>query len=112
MGRIEELRSNHIEPIELDVTDEVAIRALVDHVILSRGHIDVSVNNAGFGQLGTIECVSMEACSQAVGREFVRICSALQAVLPQMRKQKSGHIVNITSVMGRISTPDFGWYAA
>jgi NADP-dependent 3-hydroxy acid dehydrogenase YdfG len=112
IGRLEELRSDHIEPIELDVTDETAIHELVANVVLSRGRIDVLVNNAGFGQLGTIECVSMDAAHRQLEVNVFGYARFMQAVLPQMRKQKSGHIVNITSVMGRISTPGFGWYAA
>ena len=85
---------------------------MVDHILLSRGRIDVLVNNAGLGQLGTIECVSMEAALRQFDVNVFGYARFMQAVLPHMRKQKSGRIVNITSVMGRISTPGFGWYAA
>ncbi|MBA2659812.1 MAG: SDR family NAD(P)-dependent oxidoreductase [Nitrosospira sp.] len=112
ISRLEQIRSDHIEPIELDVTDEKAIRMAVDHVISTKGRIDVLVNNAGFGQLGTIECVSMEAAHRQFEVNVFGYARFMQAALPHMRAQNSGHIVNITSVMGRISTPGFGWYAA
>ncbi|SEK79768.1 SDR family NAD(P)-dependent oxidoreductase [Nitrosovibrio tenuis] len=112
MDRLEQIRSANIEPIELDVSDDHAIHRMVNHIISNRGRIDVLVNNAGFGQLGTIECVSMEAAHRQFEVNVFGYARFMQAVLPHMRKQKSGHIVNITSVMGRISTPGFGWYAA
>jgi NAD(P)-dependent dehydrogenase (short-subunit alcohol dehydrogenase family) len=112
IGRLEQMRSDHIEPIQLDVTDEGAIRMAVEHAISTKGRIDVLVNNAGFGQLGTIECVSMEAAHRQFEVNVFGYARFMQAVLPHMRKQKSGRIVNITSVMGKISTPGFGWYAA
>ncbi|MEP6606631.1 MAG: SDR family NAD(P)-dependent oxidoreductase [Nitrosospira sp.] len=112
MDRLEQIRSDNIEPFELDVTNSKAIQGMVNHVISSRGRIDVLVNNAGFGQLGTIECVSMEAAHRQFEVNVFGYANFMQAVLPHMRTQKSGRIVNITSVMGMISTPGFGWYAA
>ncbi|MCP5246782.1 MAG: SDR family NAD(P)-dependent oxidoreductase, partial [Burkholderiales bacterium] len=61
MHRLEEIRSKNIEPICLDVTDAPAIEAAVNHVMTTQGRIDLLVNNAGYGQLGAIESVSMEA---------------------------------------------------
>ncbi len=112
MDKLEQIRSDHIEPIKLDVTDEDAIRRTVNHVISTKGRIDVLVNNAAFGQLGAIECVSMEAAHRQFEVNIFGYARFMQAVLPHMRGRKSGHIVNITSAMGKISTPGFGWYAA
>ncbi len=112
MERLEQMRSGQIEPIRLDVTDAEGIRAAVDHVIATKGRIDVLVNNAAFGQLGAIECVSMEAAHQQFEVNVFGYARFMQAVLPHMRRQKSGRIINITSILGRISIPGFGWYAA
>lgn len=112
MDRLEQIRSDYIEPIELDVIDEDAICRTINHVISTKGRIDVLVNNAGYGQLGAIECVSMEAAHRQFEVNVFGYVRFMQAVLPHMREQKSGRIVNITSVMGKISTPGFGWYAA
>lgn len=112
LERLEQIRSDHIEPVELDVTDEEAIRATVNHVISTKGRIDVLVNNAGFGQLGAIECVSMEAAHRQFEVNVFGYARFMQAVLPHMRERKSGCIVNMTSAMGKMSTPGFGWYAA
>jgi short-subunit dehydrogenase len=112
MDRLEQIRSDHIEPIKLDVTDEEAVSRTVNHVISTKGRIDVLVNNAGFGQLGTIECVSMEAAHRQFEVNVFGYARFMQAVLPHMRERKAGRIINIASVMGKISTPGFGWYAA
>lgn len=112
MNRLEQIRSDHIEPIELDVTDEEAVCRAVNHVISTKGQIDVLVNNAAFGQLGAIECVSMEAAHRQFEVNVFGYARFMQAVLPHMRERKSGCIVNIVSILSRISVPGFGWYAA
>lgn len=112
LHRLEEIRSDQIEPIQLDVTDGEAIRMAVDHVISTKGKIDILVNNAGFGQLGTIECVPMEAAHRQFEVNVFGYARFMQAVLPHMRARKSGCIVNMTSAMGKMTTPGFGWYSA
>lgn len=112
MDRLEQIRSDHIEPVGLDVADEDAIHRAVNHIILTKGRVDVLVNNAAYGQLGAIECVSMEAAHRQFEVNVFGYARFMQAVLPHMRAQKSGRIVNITSILGKMSTPGFGWYAA
>ena len=112
INRLEQIRNENIEPICLDVTDTDAVNALVDHVMVTKGRIDLLVNNAGYGQLGAIECVSMEAAHQQFEVNVFGYARFMQAVLPHMRTQKSGCIINIASILGRISIPGFGWYAA
>lgn len=110
--RLEQIRSHSIEPLPLDVTDIAAVNAAVAHVIATKGRIDVLVNNAGYGQLGTLECVSMEAAHRQFEVNVFGYAHFIQAVLPHMREQRSGCIVNISSVLGKIALPGFGWYAA
>lgn len=112
IDRLEKMRSEYIEPIQLDVTNAKAIQNVVDHIMSTKGRIDVLVNNAGFGQLGAIECVSMEAAHQQFEVNVFGYARFMQAVLPYMREQKSGSIVNIASTLGKITIPGFGWYAA
>ena len=112
IDRLEQIRSENIEPICLDVTDSDAITTLVDHVMVTKGRIDLLVNNAGYGQLGAIECVSMKAAHRQFEVNVFGYARFIQAVLPHMRTQKSGCIINIASILGRISIPGFGWYAA
>ncbi len=112
MDRLEQIRSDNIEPVCLDVTDAPAIQVAVSHVISTKGRIDMLVNNAGFGQLGAIECVSMEAAHQQFEVNVFGYARFIKEVLPHMRVQKTGCIINITSILGKISIPGFGWYAA
>lgn len=112
MYRLEEIRSENIEPLCLDVTDAPAIEAAVKHVMATKGRIDLLVNNAGYGQLGAIESVSMEAAHAQFEVNIFGYARFMQAVLPHMRTQRSGCIINIASILGRISIPGFGWYTA
>ncbi|PTN12722.1 SDR family NAD(P)-dependent oxidoreductase [Nitrosomonas aestuarii] len=110
--RLEAIRSDNIEPIQLDVTDANAIEAAVKHAVATKGHIDLLVNNAGYGQLGAIECVSMEAAHEQFEVNVFGYARFMHAVLPHMRSQQSGCIINIASILGKITIPGFGWYAA
>lgn len=112
MHRLEQIRTDNIEPIRLDVTDAAAIEAVVNHAMTTKGRIDLLVNNAGYGQLGAIECVSMEAAHQQFEVNVFGYARFMQAVVPHMRLQKSGCIINVASILGKISIPGFGWYAA
>jgi NAD(P)-dependent dehydrogenase (short-subunit alcohol dehydrogenase family) len=112
MYRLEQIRSDHIEPIQLDVTDEEAIRTAVHHVMSTKGRIDVLVNNAAYAQLGAIECVSMEAAHHQFEVNVFGYARFMQAVLPHMRSQRAGYIVNVTSAFGKMTIPGFGWYTA
>lgn len=112
MHRLEEIRSDNIEPIQLDVTDAEGINNLVAHAEATRGRIDLLVNNAAFAQLGAVECVSMEAAHRQFEVNVFGYARFMQAVLPIMRRQGSGRIINVTSVVGKVSMAAFGWYAA
>lgn len=112
IDRLEQIRSDKIEPVQLDVTDAEAINKAVAHVIATKGRIDVLVNNAGYGRLGAIECISMEDAHHQFEVNIFGYARFMQAVLPHMRAQKSGCIINISSILGKIAIPGFGWYAA
>ncbi len=112
IDRLEQMRSDNIEPVHLDVIDAEAVKTAINHVMATKGRIDVLVNNAGYGQLGAIECVSMEAAHQQFEVNVYGYARFMQAVLPHMRAQKSGCIINIASILGKITLPGFGWYAA
>lgn len=94
-----------IEIIELDVDDEKSISAAIQKILSKKQQIDVLVNNAGWGLFGSVEDVSVKDFRAQFETNFFGIISIIQKVAPVMRKQKSGVIVNISSVAGRIGFP-------
>ncbi|MDR1115061.1 MAG: SDR family NAD(P)-dependent oxidoreductase, partial [Tannerella sp.] len=112
IGRLTELESQGVKPVVMDVTDEISVSAAIDEVIGNEGRIDVLINNAGYGEYGAIEDVSMENARKQMDVNLFGLARVTQLVVPHMRKQKSGKIVNITSIGGKVATPMGGWYYA
>lgn len=112
MDKLETMRSSNIEPLQLDVTDPEDIKAAVAHIQSSKGRLDILVNNAGYGIYGTVEGLTTDQVHRAFDVNVFGLGQMTQAVLPLMRKQKSGTIINMSSVVGKLSTPALGWYAA
>ena len=94
-----------IEIIDLDVDKEESIVSAVKKVIDSAGRLDVLVNNAGYGQFGCTEDVSVDDFRKQFETNFFSIVRIIQEVAPIMRNQKSGSIINISSVAGRMGLP-------
>jgi NAD(P)-dependent dehydrogenase (short-subunit alcohol dehydrogenase family) len=94
-----------IEIIELDVDKEESIVSGIKKVIVDAGRLDVLVNNAGYGQFGCTEDVSVEDFRKQFETNFFSIVRIVQEVAPIMRNQNSGIIVNISSVAGRMGLP-------
>jgi NAD(P)-dependent dehydrogenase (short-subunit alcohol dehydrogenase family) len=110
--RMEHLTQSGIRPLAMDVTDEESMQAGVNQVIAQVGRIEVLVNAAGYGSYGALEDVPL---SEARAQFEVNVFGAArltQLVLPHMREQHSGTIVNITSMGGKIYTPLGSWYHA
>jgi len=98
--------------IQLDVTDSVSVTKAINIVINERGRIDVLVNNAGYGLIGSIEDISEEELKAQFETNVFGAFKITQAVLPYMRKQNSGAIINISSIAGRIGLPLFSAYVS
>jgi len=94
-----------IDVLELDVDKENSIMSAVKKVMSEAGRIDVLVNNAGYGQFGCTEDVPIEDFRKQFETNFFSIVRIIQEVAPIMRKQGSGVIVNISSVVGRMGLP-------
>lgn len=94
-----------IEVIELDVDKEESITSAVKKVIEDAGRLDILVNNAGYGQFGCTEDVSVDEFRKQFETNFFSVVRIIQEVAPIMRNQKSGTIVNISSVAGRMGLP-------
>ena len=113
--QIADLTHNHPEAalaLSLDVTDETAIEAAVDAAIRQFGRIDVLVNNAGYGLAGAIEEATQDEYMPVFETNVFGLISVTKAILPHLRKQRSGHIVNLSSVGGLIGSPGWGFYNA
>jgi len=96
----------------LDVTDAAAGAVLSARVVAELGRIDVLVNNAGYGLVGVAEEVSDAETRRLFETNFFGLLNVTRAVLPQLRAQRSGHIVNISSVAGTVGIPGMALYSA
>lgn len=101
-----------LSAIQLDVTDNDSIDKAIDTVLTESGRIDVLVNNAGYGLIGSIEEMSIEELKAQFETNVFGTFRATQAVISHMRKQHSGVIVIISSVAGRVGLPLFSAYAS
>lgn len=112
-GRLSDLQERYgdrIRAVELDVTDSAAVQAAVRIAIQAFGRLDILVNNAGFGHLAPFEQAPEDDFRAQVDTNFYGVVNLTRAALPVMREQRSGRIINISSVGGRIGTPDLSAY--
>ncbi|APU11366.1 short-chain dehydrogenase/reductase [Cellulophaga lytica] len=103
---------NHFNLVNLDVRNTETINEAVSYVIEQEGHLDVLVNNAGVGITGPIEETPNQEIINAFDVNLNGPIHVMKAVLPQMRKQKNGLIINITSIAGYMGLPYRGIYSA
>ena len=106
------LRARGIETVELDVTDDASVESAVSSVLGQAGKIDVLINNAGIAAAGVSEAFTADQAKILFNTNVVGIIRTTRAVLPSMRAAKDGLIVNIGSVLGRVTFPFFGLYGA
>jgi NAD(P)-dependent dehydrogenase (short-subunit alcohol dehydrogenase family) len=99
-------------PVALDVTDEARAKAAVEAAVAKFGRIDVLVNNAGFGLLAAVEESSDADVRRMYDTNVFGLLNVTRAVLPVMRGQKSGHVVNMSSIGGYRSAAGFGVYCS
>jgi len=98
--------------LELDVTNEDSVEHAVRTVVEQDGRIDVAVNNAGYAVVGLEEAVTPEQARQLMDTNFFGSVRVNRAVLPYMRRQRSGLLLHISSGAGRVVLPSFGFYCA
>jgi NADP-dependent 3-hydroxy acid dehydrogenase YdfG len=106
------LRSQKIGVVELDVTDDDSVDRAVASVLAEAGRIDVLVNNAGMASAGVSEAFTPDQAKVLFNTNVVGLLRTTRAVLPAMRAANDGLIVNIGSVLGRVTFPFFGIYGA
>jgi NAD(P)-dependent dehydrogenase (short-subunit alcohol dehydrogenase family) len=104
--------SDKVFTAAMDVTNEAQVKSAVDAAVKHFGRIDALVNNAGFGLLGAIEEASAGEVERVYRTNVFGLLNVTRAVLPIMRKQRSGHVINISSVGGYRSSPGWGIYCS
>jgi NAD(P)-dependent dehydrogenase (short-subunit alcohol dehydrogenase family) len=108
----EALRNLGIKTVELDVSDDASVEAGVENVLAEAGKIDVLVNNAGVGSAGVTEAFTAEQAKVVFDTNVIGLIRVTRAVLPSMRQRRDGLIINIGSVLGRVTFPFLGIYGA
>ena len=110
--RMREIETGGGVALTVDVTDDASLTAAVDRIIREQGRIDVLINSAGYGQMGALEDVPMDEARRQMEVNLIGVARLTQLCLPHMRARKSGRIINISSIGGKIATPLGGWYHA
>jgi NAD(P)-dependent dehydrogenase (short-subunit alcohol dehydrogenase family) len=106
------LRAKGIEVVELDVTDTQSVDQAVAAVVAKAGRIDVLINNAGVAAAGVSEAFTDEQVSALFDVNVIGLHRVTRAVLPTLRSRKDGLIINIGTILGRVTFPFFGVYGA
>ena len=107
---MEPLKALGVKVLRMDVTDEASMQQGVEAVIQAEGRIDVLVNNAGYGFFGAIETVPLEEARRQLEVNVFGLARLTQLVLPYMRRQGSGRIINTSSIAGKMVFYMGGWY--
>ena len=112
VDRMEPLKRKDIHVLELDLTSDASIKKAFDQVAIEAGGVDVLVNNAGYGLYGSVEEVPLDQARRQFEVNLFGLGALTQLVIPHMREQRSGKIVNISSIGGVAASPYGGWYHA
>lgn len=112
LDKMQDLADAGAIALQMDITKEEDVVRVVDRIAEAHGGVDVLVNNAGFGMYGAVEDTSIDDARYQFEVNLFGLARLTQAVLPHMRAQRAGRIINISSVGGRIYTPLGAWYHA
>jgi len=110
--KMQDLVENGAKILEVDVSNDTSVESSVDLLMQREGQIDALIANAGYGSYGMIEAVPMKEIEYQYNVNVFGVARCLKAVLPHMRKQRSGRIVITESVVSHMSTLGLGWYAS
>lgn len=111
-GPMEKLTALGVRAFSMDVTDDASVTAGIEKIVAETGRVDVLVNNAGYGSYGAVEDVPLDEARRQFEVNVFGLARLIQLVVPHMRAQGRGRIVNISSIGGRIYEPLGGWYHA
>jgi NAD(P)-dependent dehydrogenase (short-subunit alcohol dehydrogenase family) len=109
---LRDVASKNLEVLQLDVSDEAQATTAVDQAVKRFGRIDVVLNNAGYSLLGNFEELGTQDIQRQFATNFWGVMYVMRAALPVMRKQRSGHLINISSVAGVVGLKHCGAYGA
>lgn len=112
MEEMESLKSSGVHPVRMDLTDSASIHLGLEEILSVSGGIDILINNAGYGSYGAVEDVPVDEGRRQFEVNLFGLAEVTRAVLPGMREKRSGRIINISSIAGRIHTPFAAWYHA
>lgn len=112
LNKMDDIKLAGVNIIQLDVTDDKSMKSCVDTILEKEGRIDILINNAGYGSYGAIEDVPIDEARKQIEVNLLGLARMTQLVLPTMRKNNFGKIINISSMAGRVTTPFGGWYHA
>jgi NAD(P)-dependent dehydrogenase (short-subunit alcohol dehydrogenase family) len=101
-----------VEMLPLDVRSDDSVRACIDAIVDRAGRLDILINNAGYELAGALEELSSEEARAQFETNFFGVVRTVDAVLPLMRRQKRGHIINVSSLSGLSAIPFLGIYSA
>lgn len=112
VDKMQPLAAAGAKVLSLDVCDDASMVTAVEHILNESGRIDVLLNNAGYGAYGALEDVPMSEARRQVEVNLFGLARLIQLVLPAMRAQQSGRILNVSSIGGKIHEPFGTWYHA
>jgi NAD(P)-dependent dehydrogenase (short-subunit alcohol dehydrogenase family) len=112
LAAMQPLADEGVRVFELDVTDDASMTAGVRRILAETGRIDVLVNNAGYGSYGSVEDVPIDEARRQFEVNLFGAARLIQLVLPGMRAQGNGRIINVSSIGGKIYEPLGAWYHA
>lgn len=112
MDKLKELAGKGARVLQLDVNDHDAVQHTVSAIVKEQGRIDVLFNNAGYGIIGAVEDVDITEAREQFETNVFGVAALTKAVLPVMRQQQSGRIINTSSMSGKVYAPLSSWYHA
>ena len=112
VDRMSGIAAKGVRPLAMDVTDDASMQSGIATILGEAGRLDVLVNNAGYGSFGALEDVPLSEARMQFDVNIFGLARLTQLALPQLRRQKSGTIVNISSIGGKFYEPLGAWYHA
>lgn len=112
IDKLKDLEVFGIKTLHLDVTNDVSIKAAINLIYQNEGRIDVLFNNAGYGLFGPIEDLTIDDAKRQFDVNLFGLANMIKHVLPIMRKQGNGKIINTSSIGGKVASLLGGWYHA